>query len=899
MLLLQCIRLEFTTLVFLNLKKRLLEILLSNALNISCSYAMLLQSGVPVTALRRRILHLIHGMIFNLNTEFDKIKHYFEEGRLLKLNSPAGELEQALYARWELKYKPQPFILEGSIFELAGKKHKLPSSDNPVLGFFSWNNAHQSAALMLEASESEQTFLLRFRNGEAFTSAHSARLLDEESVSQGEQLEIIYDIISHLRNADSRSEILGLSKKEFIAGLEAVAEHHNPQTVRSMKRLTLQQIKELLRMASADMASDELSDQLSLGLDGNYAAGNDEHDIIVSPPVDVPAKTRWTVMRELNFLEKACVLTAESERAFVITFNAAEVVGPASGIDLPLKLNVPPYARLAQGDILHVKIRGERSTVATFKIDIFDGDVVFGRLRSDFGASATSYFPRLYGLPPRSPSDFIATSIKILSSFVQSADNDRLSDGLEFSLGLKPFTFMSNVPEKVPESLDQSQRRAWSAAINPLNPVVLVQGPPGTGKTYVLEQVLRELCSQGLRVLAAAPSNTAIDNICRRLTDFPVLRFGNNINSIAPDVAERCWVGEREAVDRFVAGRKKLRGGIYAGTNVGLLRDQIVIDDMKLNGQYDVIVFDEAGMSNLAEFLLCANFGRKVVLFGDHQQLPPYPMPETVHRQLEEEFKSVPRHLRTAVSGSAIEYLAHQRGIPVIMLQHSYRCQNPRLLRFASTLFYGAGVKTSYSADYYRLAYHEREIRYPASSMQMYSTSGLPESLRSEQLCFDGSKPGLANKTEAQICATLFYQAAAKYPLEEISIIAPYRKQVALLREILSPERLGQRVSPERWRNFLFTRIATVDSFQGGESDVVIICYVRSNKHAGIGFIDNPNRINVAHTRCRREMHIVGDLECLKRQARSKIFERLGRAFQRDGEIISVTPEMLEKIQRT
>jgi senataxin len=228
------------------------------------------------------------------------------------------------------------------------------------------------------------------------------------------------------------------------------------------------------------------------------------------------------------------------------------------------------------------------------------------------------------------------------------------------------------------------------------------------------------------------------------------------------------------------------------------------------------------------------------------------------------------------------------------MLQHSYRCQNPRLLRFASTLFYGAVVKTSYNADYYRLAYQEREIRYPASSMKMYSTSELPDSLRGEQLFLDGGKPGLANKTEAEICAHIFYQAAAVYPLEEISIIAPYRKQVSLLRDTLSYERMGQTVTPERWKNFLFTRIATVDSFQGGESDVVIICYVRSNSHGGIGFIDNPNRINVAHTRCRREMHIVGDLECLKRQARSKIFERLERAFRRDGEIISITPGMLE-----
>ena len=90
-----------------------------------------------------------------------------------------------------------------------------------------------------------------------------------------------------------------------------------------------------------------------------------------------------------------------------------------------------------------------------------------------------------------------------------------------------------------------------------------------------------------------------------------------------------------------------------------------------------------------------------------------------------------------------------------------------------------------------------------------------------------------------------------------------------------------------------------MDSFQGGESDIVIICYVRSNENGGIGFIDNPNRINVAHTRCRREINIVGDLECLKRQARNNIFVRMERAFRRDGEVIHVTEAMLAEASDT
>ncbi|MBT4823358.1 MAG: hypothetical protein HON70_47080, partial [Lentisphaerae bacterium] len=95
------------------------------------------------------------------------------------------------------------------------------------------------------------------------------------------------------------------------------------------------------------------------------------------------------------------------------------------------------------------------------------------------------------------------------------------------------------------------------------------------------------------------------------------------------------------------------------------------------------------------------------------------------------------------------------------------------------------------------------------------------------------------------------------------------------------------------WR-FLRSRISTVDSFQGGESDAVIICYVRSNADGRIGFVDDPNRVNVAHTRCRREMTVIGDFDCLRESTRNRIFKRMGRAFERDGEVIDVTLADLE-----
>ena len=120
-------------------------------------------------------------------------------------------------------------------------------------------------------------------------------------------------------------------------------------------------------------------------------------------------------------------------------------------------------------------------------------------------------------------------------------------------------------------------------------------------------------------------------------------------------------------------------------------------------------------------------------------------------------------------------------------------------------------------------------------------------------------------------------------------------------RALLSPEyarRIRPGLTSRQWEEFLDSRIATVDSFQGSESDAVIISYVRSNENHVIGFSDNPNRINVAHTRCRKELYVVGDLECLKRGADSGIFAQMERAFLRDGRIISLTEPELKRMQR-
>ena len=190
-----------------------------------------------------------------------------------------------------------------------------------------------------------------------------------------------------------------------------------------------------------------------------------------------------------------------------------------------------------------------------------------------------------------------------------------------------------------------------------------------------------------------------------------------------------------------------------------------------------------------------------------------------------------------------------------------------------------AQVQAAPTAEYYQLGYKERLLRYPASTLRFVSTSQLPVARRREQVVTAG-QPGIENRLEAEICAALVREYSGCYPLNEITVITPYRRQLRLLRKMLSAPPAG--IAAAEWEQFVHQRISTVDSFQGGESDVVIISYVRSGGRS-VGFVDDPNRVNVTHTRSRREMIVVGDAEFLAKKSRGRIFVRMLRAITRDG----------------
>ncbi len=833
-----------------------------------------------------------------MQTELNKIERFFAEAGKLWPANPEFVATRTFYEIWEEACQPAPFRVIGDELALAGERFALVEPGEKV-ALMVWSEAEMGPLLVIEGEALDQRLRLGMADGQPAIDELEPILHEAEEFSFGERLEVVFDVIAHLRATQPGRNVLEITLKEFQTAVEAIAARHDPRVVRLLRNLRAEFMHHLLERAAEDMAADELGPQLTLPFGETYAAARATPAKTATDNggegrfggLTIPSRTKLRIAGELAFVATACRCMVEAEKQFFVSFAGAEEIWRDDEGRLGVKVPIADDFPIQEGDRYYLSRPDQEEPLGVFIPDLVDRHEMCGRLEWGAAAAALPLDGGLVARPQRSPWKFLAQATAVLSnSFAELGGLG--SPAAEAVLGLVEARAGQLAAGPPPAHLDAAQARAWSNAVAPGNPVVLIQGPPGTGKTAVLEAVVREYCRQGLRTLVVAPSNAAVDNLCRRILDLPALRLGRRREAIAEDVASKCWSGEPGVFQQFAERRRQAgeaTGVVFAATQVGCMRDDLIHDDRNRHGLFDVIVFDEAGMCALAEFFLCIQLANRAVLFGDHQQLPPFPLPKLVLERLSQEVAAMPRHWQRLVTRSALEWLDQERQFPLFLLQNSYRCQNPRLMRFASTLFYNARVRASEQAEYYRLSYRERLAKYPPATLRLFDTSHLPAAERGEALRFAGSRPGLENPLEATLVADLFLAAVDRYPLLEISIITPYRRQVRLIQQTLAAAALGQPCAADpRWKEFLATRIATVDSFQGGESDLVIISYVRSNARGDIGFVDDPNRINVAHTRCRREMAVIGDLECLKRGARNSVFQRLERAIARDGEIVDL-----------
>ena len=408
--------------------------------------------------------------------------------------------------------------------------------------------------------------------------------------------------------------------------------------------------------------------------------------------------------------------------------------------------------------------------------------------------------------------------------------------------------------------------------------IAIIHGPPGTGKTTTLAEIIFQAVRQGERVLACAPSNTAVDNLLERLVSqlpgvirvghparvFESLR-GHTLDELVEadrttQVVRQMW-REVEDLMRQAAksnrqyDRGRQRGELYA--EAGRLRQQArslerniiqsvissadvicttttIDDDLLGDRRFDVVVIDEACQCTEPAVWQAMLRADRLILAGDHCQLPPTVVSaEAAHE---------------GFARSLMERLVEHFGPSVYQrLTVQYR-MHESIMRFASEQFYEGQLIADASVKSHTLA--DLLPDEPAAGelpiLEFWDTAGAEwhEELERDGLSKFNARE--ANWVVHQVGQLLEMGLAAS----QIAVIAPYAAQVRLLRNRLQIDEL---------------EIDTVDGFQGREKEAVILSLVRSNTAGELGFLSDTRRTNVALTRAKRWLRVIGDSATLAR----------------------------------
>ena len=412
--------------------------------------------------------------------------------------------------------------------------------------------------------------------------------------------------------------------------------------------------------------------------------------------------------------------------------------------------------------------------------------------------------------------------------------------------------------------------------------VAIVHGPPGTGKTTTLVEAIRETLMRENQVLVCAQSNMAVDWISEKLVDrgINVLRIGNptKVNDkmlsftyerrfeAHPDYTQLWAI--RKAIRDLRSHRK--RGDEKFHQKLESLKSRATELEIRINNElfgearviastlvgsanrlldghkFGTLFVDEAAQALEAACWIPMRRVSRVVLAGDHCQLPP-----TV--------KSIAA-LKAGLGKTLMEHIVEMHPEAVSLLKIQYR-MNDDIMRFSSNYFYNGQVESAPEVKY-------RSILDLDTPMTWIDTSQLDlpaDSDISFKEQFVGESFGRINKAEAEVTLLAlqhyFNQIGKQRLLDEhidVGIISPYRAQVQYLRRLLM-----KREFFKPFRRLI--SVNTVDGFQGQERDIIVISMVRSNDDGQIGFLRDLRRMNVAITRARMKLIILGDKNTMTR----------------------------------
>lgn len=495
---------------------------------------------------------------------------------------------------------------------------------------------------------------------------------------------------------------------------------------------------------------------------------------------------------------------------------------------------------------------------------------------------------------------FDETSYKLMFEAldrVMKAKNNRLAYLRDLFYSHQKAGRFSFEPMKFPW-LNPTQERAVNEVLWAKD-VAIVHGPPGTGKTTTLVEAINETLMRESQVLVCAQSNMAVDWISEKLVDrgINVLRIGNptRVNDkMLGFTYERRFESHadypqlwaiRKAIRELRKNRKK--GSENYHQKMDRLKSRAAEIELRINAElfgearviactlvgsahhllegmkFGTLFIDEAAQALEAACWIPMKRASRVILAGDHCQLPP-----TV--------KSIAA-LRAGLGKTLMERIAENKPEVVTLLKIQYR-MNDEIMRFSSDWFYGGKVESAPQIKYRSVLDYDHPITWidtsneenqitiegedapedSASTSSSVSAANQNSDLNFKEQ-FVGESFGRINKAEAELTlltlAEYFTKISKQRVLEEridVGIISPYRAQVQYLKKLIKKYEFFK-----PYRRLI--SVNTVDGFQGQERDVILISLVRSNDEGQIGFLKDLRRMNVAMTRARMKLIILGN----------------------------------------
>ncbi len=447
------------------------------------------------------------------------------------------------------------------------------------------------------------------------------------------------------------------------------------------------------------------------------------------------------------------------------------------------------------------------------------------------------------------------------------------TDLVKTLIGEKSPSFKPNEVVYANHMLNDSQNIAVNKILN-TNYLAIIHGPPGTGKTTTLVQAVKALVNQqNEKVLMVAPSNTAVDLLTEKLNEagLNVLRLGNPAR-VSEELQAQTMEGKIQRHPSFKdiktwkkqANEYKSMAHKYKRSFGKAERDQrkalfdeahklmkevekieeYIIEDLSnkiqvvtatlvgsshyslKNLKYDTVVIDEAGQGIEPACWIPILKAKKVVLAGDHFQLSP-----TIKSE---------KAAKSGLEKTLLEKLSLRYPEAVDMLNEQYR-MNEKIMNFSSKVFYKSKLQAHSSISNHRLS--------DFKPLAFIDTAGCS---------FDEKLEGTSS-TNPEEAAFLVKQLIAMFEIPQIAtnppsvaVISPYKKQISILKDLIQ-----ENSTLKPFLKNISTN--TIDSFQGQERDAVFISMTRSNSNGEIGFLADTRRMNVAMTRAKKRLVIIGD----------------------------------------